>query len=83
MMDMQLEIAKADFGDKRLNKRLSLIVERSATHPNLSIPAAMHGRAEMEAAYRFLQMKTSRLTKSKHRTTRILSNVSPSMPFVC
>lgn len=53
MMDMQREIAKADFGDKRLNKRLSLIVERSETHPNLSIPAAMHGRAEMEAAYRF------------------------------
>ena len=52
-MDMQQEIAKADFGDKRLNKRLSLIVERSETHPNLSIPAAMHGRAEMEAAYRF------------------------------
>lgn len=50
---MALEVASAELGDKRLNKRLSLILERSETHPNLSIPAAMHGRAEMEAAYRF------------------------------
>jgi hypothetical protein len=53
MMALQSEVAMAEMGDKRLNKRLSLIVERAETHPNLSIPAAMHGRAEMEAAYRF------------------------------
>jgi hypothetical protein len=53
MIDMKSEVANAELGDKRLNKRLSLIVERSETHPNLSIPAAMHGRAELEAAYRF------------------------------
>ena len=52
-MDLGLETALADLGDKRLNKRLNLILERSETHPNLSIPAAMHSRAEMEAAYRF------------------------------
>ncbi len=52
-MALELEVASAELGDKRLNKRLSLILERSETHPNLSIPAAMHGRAEMEAAYRF------------------------------
>lgn len=52
-LELDLEVASAKFGDKRLNKRLSLILERSETHPNLSIPAAMHGRAEMEAAYRF------------------------------
>lgn len=52
-IELELEVASADLGDKRLNKRLSLIIERSETHPNLSIPAAMHSRAEMEAAYRF------------------------------
>ena len=52
-MSLESEVAMAELGDKRLNKRLRLIVERSETHPNLSIPAAMHGRAEMEAAYRF------------------------------
>ena len=49
-MTLELEVASAELGDKRLIKRLSLILERSETHPNLSIPAAMHGRAEMEAA---------------------------------
>lgn len=52
-MNLEMEVASAELGDTRLNKRLSLILERSLTHPNLSIPAAMHGRAEMEAAYRF------------------------------
>lgn len=52
-MALELEVAAANFGDKRLNKRLGLIIQRSEKHPNLSIPAAMPGRAEMEAAYRF------------------------------
>jgi hypothetical protein len=52
-MDLKLETASAELGDKRLNKRLSLILQRAETHPNLSVPAAMQGRAEMDAAYRF------------------------------
>lgn len=52
-LELALEVASAELGDTRLNKRLNLILERSETHPNLSIPAAMHGRAELEAAYRF------------------------------
>jgi hypothetical protein len=52
-MALELEVALTDLGDKRLNKRLSLILERAEAHPNLSISAAMHGRAETEAAYRF------------------------------
>ena len=43
----------AQFGDLRLTKRLVKIVERLSTRPNMSIPAATDGRAEMEAAYRF------------------------------
>jgi hypothetical protein len=47
------EVRGADFGDKRLNARLVKLAEELGNKPHLSIPAATHGRAEMEAAYRF------------------------------
>ena len=47
------ESASADFGDERLNKRYALIVSSFGNRPNLSIPAACRGRAEMAATYRF------------------------------
>lgn len=43
----------ARFGDERLTERLVNIAERLSQKPHMSIPAAMDGRAEMEAAYRF------------------------------
>lgn len=46
-------LCHAQFGDRRLTKRLVTIAERLSSKPNMSIPAAMNGRAEMEAAYRF------------------------------
>jgi len=46
------EVAGVSFGDKRLNRRLGLIAKRFDSQPNLSIPAATSGLAEMEAAYR-------------------------------
>jgi hypothetical protein len=48
------EFAGIDFGDKRLTNRVVRIAERLGKHCNLSIPAATTGRAEMEAAYRFM-----------------------------
>jgi len=47
------EVSDVNFGDKRLNRRLGLIAKKLDAKPNLSIPAATGGRAEMEAAYRF------------------------------
>jgi hypothetical protein len=47
------EVRGAQFGDQRLSSRLEKIVEELGAKPNLSIPAATNGRAEMEAAYRF------------------------------
>ena len=47
------EVGGAAFGDQRLTKRLGKIVEQLGAKPNMSVPAATHGRAEMEAAYRF------------------------------
>lgn len=47
------EVRGAEFGDRRLTKRLAKIVEELGAKPTMSVPAATHGRAEMEAAYRF------------------------------
>lgn len=47
------EVRGAEFGDKRLDKRLSKVLSEFGAKPNLSIPAATHARAEMEGAYRF------------------------------
>jgi hypothetical protein len=47
------EFKNVDLGDARLNERAMLIANRLGATPTLSIPAASHGRAEMEAAYRF------------------------------
>ena len=47
------EVLAANLGDKRLNSRLVKILEELGANPNLSIPAATDGRAEMEGAYRF------------------------------
>ena len=57
------EVRGAEFGDKRLNKRLGRIVEELGAKPTMSVPAATHGRAEMEAAYRFFD--NSKVTPDK------------------
>jgi hypothetical protein len=49
----QDEVADVSLGDKRLRNRLERILSDLGQRPNLSIPAACGGRAEMEAAYRF------------------------------
>jgi hypothetical protein len=47
------EVGTADLGDARLDARFALLVDALGKRPNLSIPAACRGRAEMTAAYRF------------------------------
>jgi hypothetical protein len=47
------ELHYADLGDERLDARLELLLSTLGNRPNLSIPAACGGRAEMQAAYRF------------------------------
>lgn len=46
------EVADADLGDARLNKRLCLLADRIAERPGESFPKALDD-AELEAAYRF------------------------------
>jgi hypothetical protein len=47
------EAALAELGDKRLDDRLVTLLSDLGSRPNLSIPAACRGRAEMKAAYGF------------------------------
>lgn len=47
-----IELADADLGDARLNRRVALLAERLAERPAESFPKALDD-AELEAAYRF------------------------------
>jgi Transposase Tn5 dimerisation domain/Transposase DNA-binding len=47
------EMRSVDLKDKRLNKRVQIVLSQLAGHPTASIPAACGGHAEMTAAYRF------------------------------
>src|SRR5439155_26829610 len=47
------EMEAADFGDERLDVRGVTLLSALGNRPNLSIPAACGGRAELKAAYRF------------------------------
>ena len=44
------EMGTADFGDERLDARVITLLSALGNRPNLSIPAACGGRAEMKAA---------------------------------
>ena len=44
------EVARAAFGDKRLDARAVTLLSDLGNRPNLSIPAACGGRAERKAA---------------------------------
>ena len=54
------EMATADFNDDRLDARVVLVLSALGSRPNLSIPAACGGRAEMRAAYRFFDNEKTR-----------------------
>lgn len=47
------EMQTVDLDDRRLNKRLALLLEQLGEHPQLSIPAACGGWKETMGAYRF------------------------------
>lgn len=47
------EVDGMDLGDVRLERRYAALLDRLSGQPSWSIPAACHGRAEVQAAYRF------------------------------
>lgn len=50
----EAEMASADLGDKRLNRRLEKVLKRLGDDPGASIPVACRGWAEVQGAYRLL-----------------------------
>jgi len=53
----------SDLGDKRLDKRLLVIAEQLAAHPNETFPQRFQSPAELEAFYRFA--KNNRVSHAK------------------
>jgi hypothetical protein len=50
----EAEMATADLGDERLNRRLAKVLKRLGDAPAASIPLACRGWAEVQGAYRLL-----------------------------
>src|SRR5665213_1529076 len=59
----QMEVASVNLGDERLDARLAILLSSLGDRPNLSIPAACGGHAEMQAAYRFFDNPKTTLEK--------------------
>ena len=51
--DLSAELAGCQFGDVRLTKRARKLADALSQKPNISIPAALQSRADIEACYRF------------------------------
>jgi Transposase Tn5 dimerisation domain/Transposase DNA-binding len=51
---IDMETASANLGDKRLNARFRIVLDRMSQKSSLKFPAACHARAEIAGAYRFL-----------------------------
>jgi hypothetical protein len=55
--DLSDELAGCEFGDVRLNNRAKSLADALSQRPNVSIPAALHSKADIEACYRFFNNK--------------------------
>lgn len=51
--DCASEFAGCQFGDARLNKRVQKLADAISNTPNISLPAALRSKADIEACYRF------------------------------
>lgn len=51
--DLSAEFADCQFGDERLTKRAQKLAEVLSQKPNISIPAALQSKADIEGCYRF------------------------------
>ena len=62
------ELATVDFSDKRLDKRMRIILDLVGSKPGASLPAACKGRDETFGAYRFFNSGkvTERKVLSSH-----------------
>ncbi len=77
------EFKGCDLGDLRRSKRLVRVADSLGMNPNLSLPAALHGRAELEAAYRLFDnddvAPNEILSKHFERSIERVSNTSVAL----
>ena len=57
------ELRDCNFGDARLNKRARKVIDALGQKPNISIPPAFVGRADIEACYRLMDNESIRPEK--------------------
>ncbi len=53
VVELASELSGGDFGDARLNRRAHVIAQALGQYPNVSVPAALKSRADIQGAYRF------------------------------
>ena len=75
------ETSSADLGDERLNRRLELVLRRLADQPEKSIPGALRGWSETQAAYRFFDDEKVTAEKVLSPTARRRCSAFGSIPW--
>lgn len=55
LVDLGTELGRAEFGDKRLTRRLGTIAKALSSKPDLSFPMAMRSESAVEGFYRFVR----------------------------
>jgi hypothetical protein len=68
------ESQHADFGDRRLSTRMSRLLDHLGKQPTASIPGALGGWSEIQAAYRFFD--NDRVTMPKILATHAVATVA-------
>jgi hypothetical protein len=79
------EMKTANLEDKRLDKRLRMVLSQLAEHPTASIPAACGGNAEMTAAYRLFDNEKAtfeRILEAHAEATQERIGVQPVVVLV-
>ena len=66
---IEAEMAGLDLGDRRLNDRQCLLLDRFSANPQGSIPESLQGWAQTQAAYRFFdnEQVTAESVLAPHR----------------
>jgi hypothetical protein len=68
------ESQHAEFGDSRLRTRMSRLLDSLGKHPTASIPGALGGWGEIQAAYRFFD--NNRVTMAKILSPHVTATVA-------
>ena len=77
------DYSKADFGDKRLSKRMKILLDQLSGNPSANISAASKDPYQAKAAYRFFangEVTTEAITQITHDVT--MENIKANKPEI-